>query len=278
MGLAERADVIVDFRGLLNGTRIRMINTGPDEPFGGFPTSPADPGTTGQVMEFVVDTTITGSPTDPGGATEATDPWKLVLNAEPAIGNAVGSRNVSLNEEISTRVCVNENFTYISPPLPTGLTEAQAIALCSLLYPGSEPAGPKAAKLGTVDSSNPNAPMGMPLMWTDPMGVTKQVTLQSGAKLNVNVTENPTVGDIEDWHIYNFTMDAHPMHLHLVRFQVIDRKPIPGMVDYPNVEAVQPWEKGYKDSVIAYPGHDHHRPSPFRHHRPVRLALPHRGA
>ena len=31
-----------------------MINTAPDAPFGGFPDIPADPGTTGQVMEFTV--------------------------------------------------------------------------------------------------------------------------------------------------------------------------------------------------------------------------------
>ena len=30
-----------------------MINTAPDAPFGGFPDIPADPATTGQVMQFV---------------------------------------------------------------------------------------------------------------------------------------------------------------------------------------------------------------------------------
>ena len=35
MGPAERADVIVDFSRLANGTMVRMINTGPDSPFGG---------------------------------------------------------------------------------------------------------------------------------------------------------------------------------------------------------------------------------------------------
>ena len=65
MGPAERADVIVDFRGLPNGTVIRMINTAPDAPFGGFPDVPADPSTTGQVMQFVVNTALLGtSPTD----------------------------------------------------------------------------------------------------------------------------------------------------------------------------------------------------------------------
>jgi hypothetical protein len=37
MGNAERADVIVDFGGTANGTRIRIINTALDAPFEGFP-------------------------------------------------------------------------------------------------------------------------------------------------------------------------------------------------------------------------------------------------
>ena len=63
MGLAERADVIVDFSNLPTGTvKVRMINTAPDAPFGGFPDIPADPGTTGQVMEFtlIADNTSVG--------------------------------------------------------------------------------------------------------------------------------------------------------------------------------------------------------------------------
>jgi FtsP/CotA-like multicopper oxidase with cupredoxin domain len=259
VGLAERADVIVDFRALANGTRIRMINTGPDEPFGGFPTTPADPGTTGQVMEFVVDDTITGgSQTDPTGTSPATAPWDLVLNAEPALGETVASRNVSLNEEMSTRICWDpESSLTVSSPLPPGLTEAQAAEICSLLQAGAEPAGPKAAKLGIVDLTNPNAPAGVPLMWTDTtMGVTRQVTLQSGISLPVTVTENPKLGDTEEWSIYNFTADAHPIHIHLVRFQVTDRQNIPGLdpTGIPITEAVQPWEKGFKDTVITYPG------------------------
>ena len=50
------------------------------------------------------------------------------------------------------------------------------------------------------------------------------VTLQNGTTVEVNVTENPTLGDIEEWSIYNFTVDAHPIHLHLVRFQVVGRE------------------------------------------------------
>jgi FtsP/CotA-like multicopper oxidase with cupredoxin domain len=37
-------------------------------------------------------------------------------------------------------------------------------------------------------------------------------------------TENPAPGSTEIWEIYNFTADAHPIHLHLVNFQILDRK------------------------------------------------------
>lgn len=36
-------------------------------------------------------------------------------------------------------------------------------------------------------------------------------------------TENPALGATEEWEIYNFTMDAHPIHLHLVHFQIVGR-------------------------------------------------------
>jgi spore coat protein A len=37
-------------------------------------------------------------------------------------------------------------------------------------------------------------------------------------------TETPGNGDTEIWEVYNFTADAHPVHLHLVNFQILDRK------------------------------------------------------
>ena len=39
-------------------------------------------------------------------------------------------------------------------------------------------------------------------------------------------TETPTVGTTEEWEIYNFTGDAHPVHLHLVHFEVLGRSEI----------------------------------------------------
>jgi FtsP/CotA-like multicopper oxidase with cupredoxin domain len=120
MGLAERADVIVDFRDLADGTVVRMINTAPDEPFGGFPEEPieeADKGTTGQVMQFVVKAALNGkSPTDPvlsDGTTPnpnaATAPDQLVLSlVDPgdAATASTRTRDLALLEEESLEVCV----------------------------------------------------------------------------------------------------------------------------------------------------------------------------
>ena len=38
------------------------------------------------------------------------------------------------------------------------------------------------------------------------------------------ITENPGVGDTEIWEVYNATGDAHPVHVHLVHFEVINRE------------------------------------------------------
>jgi len=50
------------------------------------------------------------------------------------------------------------------------------------------------------------------------------------------------------WEIHNFTEDAHPIHIHEVQFQVVDRQPFEGVARPREV-----WETGFKDTVIAYP-------------------------
>jgi len=43
------------------------------------------------------------------------------------------------------------------------------------------------------------------------------------------LTEFPLEGAMEVWEIVNLTMDSHPIHLHAVQFQLIDRQPIDAM-------------------------------------------------
>jgi FtsP/CotA-like multicopper oxidase with cupredoxin domain len=48
--------------------------------------------------------------------------------------------------------------------------------------------------------------------------------LLDGLKWHAPVTEYPEVGSTEDWVIVNPTADTHPIHLHLVQFQVVSRQ------------------------------------------------------
>jgi spore coat protein A, manganese oxidase len=188
VGPAERADVVVDFTDLPEGTEVFMINEGPDEPFGGgvpgidFPF--ADPATTGQIMKFTVVALV--------GADSSELPSELPT--PPKLGPETFTRQVSMNEEES-------------------------------IFPGFD--GPIAALLGTL---NPDG-SGNPLGWDAP------------------ITEHPTTGAVEVWEMYNFTEDAHPIHIHEVLFEVVDRQPFDDDPYGP-----EPWETGLKDTVIAYPG------------------------
>jgi spore coat protein A, manganese oxidase len=76
------------------------------------------------------------------------------------------------------------------------------------------------------------------------------------------VTENPALGSTEIWELVNTTDDAHPIHLHLVRFQILDRRRFDvatywtaGKVRYTGAAIPpEPAEAGWKDTVRADPG------------------------
>jgi spore coat protein A len=76
------------------------------------------------------------------------------------------------------------------------------------------------------------------------------------------VTEKPVLGSTEIWSFVNLTGDAHPMHLHLVRFQVLDRRPFDLFAYNADKKlvytgpAVPPDanELGWKDTVRTDPG------------------------
>lgn len=206
MGLAERADIIVDFSNVPVGNYV-LGNVGPDEPFGGgvpgIDFLAADPASTGQIMQFRVVQSPTPDPTTP--------PEFLQLPQAAPLPPATVTRSLALLEEGSAF-----------------FAEAPAEAL-----------------LGTI-AGDPNVAPGV---WT------KRLWMDA-------ITENPAQGATEIWEIYNATVDGHPMHIHEVSFEVVNRQPIfvnestkeiqvvPGSVPMP----AETWETGRKDTVIAYPG------------------------
>ena len=209
MGLAERADVVVDFANVPTGNHV-LRNAGPDEPFGGGEPpddfESADPDTTGQILQFQVVPAVAPDPSTP--------PQFLQL---PAIA--------PLPAHALTR--------------PLALIEKAGVGFDADEQPVE---GPVEALLGTVGGDG----ILLEQKWMD------------------DVTENPDVGATEIWEIYNTTADAHPMHVHEIAFEVVNRQAL--ALDASGEEVVipiqlagdpippEPTESGVKDTVIAYPG------------------------
>jgi spore coat protein A len=106
----------------------------------------------------------------------------------------------------------------------------------------AEPFGPVGARLGLFDAETG---MAVPMAWME------------------DTTDNPRLGATETWEFHNFTADAHPIHIHEVQFRVVNRQPLAtdeeGVALQPAsfvgaARKPEPWEKGFKDTVIAYPG------------------------
>jgi spore coat protein A, manganese oxidase len=94
-----------------------------------------------------------------------------------------------------------------------------------------------------------------------------QLNLEDAPYLGGNglptVTTRPAADATEDWLLVNTTADTHPIHLHLVTFEVIDRRPFDVDAYDPATKAITytdpatpapPTENGRKDTVQAHPG------------------------
>jgi len=76
----------------------------------------------------------------------------------------------------------------------------------------------------------------------------------NGKGFHDGVDEMPRLGDTEIWEFRNPTEDTHPMHLHLVAFQVLSRAHLdPGQPSSQPL-AILNTERGWKDVVCCHPG------------------------
>jgi len=174
----ERADILVNFPNVPDGTKILLTNTA-NAPF---PMGlPADPLTTGQIMQFTV----------------------------KQAGTAV-TQGVSGNLLLPTS---------LNPTLPTGLFPTLPVTENKRIITLNEVMGPKGPVMVVINGQYYNAP----------------------------ATETPTVGATEEWIIVNLTADTHPIHTHLVTFQLVNRQPFTatGVSKYTN-----DWLKLQRDPLL----------------------------
>lgn len=89
-------------------------------------------------------------------------------------------------------------------------------------------------------------------------------SLLGNARWHDPITEDPKAGSTEIWSFLNTTADMHPIHVHLVRFQVLNRQPFDVELYLKSGELqflgepipAEPNERpAWKDTVKAYPGH-----------------------
>ena len=142
-----------------------------------------------------------------------------------------------VNQQLNNLVALTSLPATLRPSIPQLVQNGPTRSL--ILFEGEDEYDRLIAMLGTTDIGA--------LHWNHP------------------ITENPMLDDIEQWDIYNLTEDAHPVHLHLVAFQIISRRKFKATVDentgiVSNIKLIgQPTpppakEKGWKDTAIMLPG------------------------
>ena len=86
--------------------------------------------------------------------------------------------------------------------------------------------------------------------------------LLNNARWHDPITEKPLLDSVEIWSLINTSDDSHPIHLHLVKFQILDRRNFErfaytsrGVLKYLGpVTPPDPNEMGWKDTVTAHAG------------------------
>ena len=184
----SRYDIILDFKEVDFNDRVIMENIGGDEPFGGEIPGPQIFEFTNRIMAFDV---------------------VLALNSQVIVDRPDVSPDSG-----------DINF---GPDVPGTATRTRKVAL----FEGKDEYGRLQPLLGTAEPATDFR--GRPINWPDEdvysnNGLTGQ--MEGAIGWHSPTTENPAVRTTEEWEIWNVTGDAHPVHLHLVHFEIGDRNEI----------------------------------------------------
>ncbi|MGW8321687.1 MAG: multicopper oxidase family protein, partial [Thermodesulfobacteriota bacterium] len=202
----ERYEAIIDFAGMAGSTLVMKNNARTPYPKGATPQG----STLGRIVQFRVVLPLAAPDTSYNPAAVPTVPLRPASLAihrlpgapgGPAIVTAVGATQ---NVQVTRQLTLNE---VLLPP--NTVTDPVTGALTA--YPG----GPLEALLNnsTYDGKSPRTFVDY-----------TPITIPGFVNSETWYFETPQEGDTEVWELVNLTGDAHPIHLHLVQFQVIDRR------------------------------------------------------
>ncbi|BDG02487.1 multicopper oxidase family protein [Anaeromyxobacter oryzae] len=189
----ERYEIIVDFAGF-GGRNFTLRNTARTP----YPKGSPPPGSTlGRVMQFRVGATaVADASYDPAAGGALRTPMVRLASAG-ALAQGVTptvARELTLNEVMGMKVTWPNPITGVATAYPGGPLE---ILVNNTKWSGVDP------RTMAVRTDFTRLP-------TDPAGL--------------SYSELPREGETEIWEIVNLTADAHPMHLHLVQFQILNRQ------------------------------------------------------
>ena len=203
----ERYEVIVDFAGAAPGSKLTLRNTA-KTPFPGGATPQGS--TLGQIMQFNVTTCASGlcgaadTSYNPalGGTIRTNKAIKRLAN--PVTGRVGAGVNVTKTRQLTLNEIMGMPSTAVDPV--TGVTTAYPGGPLEILLNNTKWDGKRITGVGT-----------------DGMFTTVSIPGYTGLR-GYSLSEVPQEGETEVWEIVNTTADAHPIHLHLVQFQLINRQ------------------------------------------------------
>jgi FtsP/CotA-like multicopper oxidase with cupredoxin domain len=108
-------------------------------------------------------------------------------------------------------------------PIVAPVTRTRKVAL----FEGLDEFGRLQPLLGTAEPATDFA--GNPVNWPNlpaysSVGLVGQ--MEGSIAWHSPTTENPALNSTEEWEVWNVTGDAHPVHLHLVHFEILGRQEI----------------------------------------------------
>jgi FtsP/CotA-like multicopper oxidase with cupredoxin domain len=151
---------------------------------------------------------------------------------EPFGGDIPGPQVFGETDRIMAFDVVKPLDTAIPDVSPTGINFGPVVPTPTrtrkvALFEGTDEFGRLQPLLGTAEPATDHA--GIAINWPNtPEYVNAGLVGQMEGSIawHSPTTENPALDTTEEWEVWNVTGDAHPIHLHLVHFEILGRQEI----------------------------------------------------